>query len=670
MDRCPVTSTALKPDGKAHRRSNVPSRTSRSRSKSRNPSPRKQSSKQTTTMILEHRKSKEERSQSPRRKTSLATIELDQKLASTRTSSKETISCTSQSSRLNKYKIPKKSTVLDSASESSVSKSDQTVEAILKAKMPSLLNNKERKEANVRMGNVKTLEERDSQRKQRQPLQAKRRLAQNSASNLKCKSEDDILRIPKKGATNTTKVFADLPDYEDSLDQDDDDEGTDADLNNPIPKILKMVKDDNNNGVGTEPHGPVVSEVTAMDVDIDVHMDLSPPLASSKIIVVPDTNIWINNLGLIETIVNKDFAKPVIIVIPWMVLQELDVGLHQKAKPGQSLAQMRRPVQYIHSLLASNHPKIKGQKAYEAAISKLKFDEIVADDSILNCAVQNLKINTTVIFLSNDKNLLNKALVNEIIACSSGNAMDKITEAVLGSNLQPRTPCLPFSPPSSFLIPSASTNSVLYPPNLAVKRRLESSDSNSSNDSLDYILDNNNDVEMQEEASDPSQPLCKVRAVGNTFSSSFKPEEADSFQALESALLKAFSYIIRRKMIEDYGMGGWEYALKIKPPWTLVNAVKCMLVHWIANFSYVFSRRGQTHLESLKPLVESHKYARSDSRKRLEERIIDTCISLFNFLHKDFEEADTIVECRRILLELSLPGANNSFDVTNQSNQL
>lgn len=103
-------------------------------------------------------------------------------------------------------------------------------------------------------------------------------------------------------------------------------------------------------------------------------------------------------------------------------------------------------------------------------------------------------------------------------------------------------------------------------------------------------------------------------------------------------------------MIEDYGMGGWEYALKIKPPWTLVNAVKCMLVHWIANFSYVFSRRGQTHLESLKPLVESHKYARSDSRKRLEERIIDTCISLFNFLHKDFEEADTIVECRRILL--------------------
>lgn len=94
---------------------------------------------------------------------------------------------------------------------------------------------------------------------------------------------------------------------------------------------------------------------------------------------------------------NKDFAKPVIIVIPWMVLQELDVGLHQKAKPGQSLAQMRRPVQYIHSLLASNHPKIKGQKAYEAAISKLKFDEIVADDSILNCAVQNLKINTTVV---------------------------------------------------------------------------------------------------------------------------------------------------------------------------------------------------------------------------------------------------------------------------------
>lgn len=77
-----------------------------------------------------------------------------------------------------------------------------------------------------------------------------------------------------------------------------------------------------------------------------------------------------------------------------MVLQELDVGSHKR---GKSQDEMRRPIRFIYTLLSTKHERVKAQKAAEAAISKLKFDEIVADDSILGCALQNQKANNAVV---------------------------------------------------------------------------------------------------------------------------------------------------------------------------------------------------------------------------------------------------------------------------------
>jgi hypothetical protein len=77
-----------------------------------------------------------------------------------------------------------------------------------------------------------------------------------------------------------------------------------------------------------------------------------------------------------------------------MVLQELDANLHLKKS---RWSKARPAVDFIHSLLVKRHPRVRGQRASEAALSKLKFDELVADDSILNCAFQMHKSSNMVV---------------------------------------------------------------------------------------------------------------------------------------------------------------------------------------------------------------------------------------------------------------------------------
>jgi len=108
---------------------------------------------------------------------------------------------------------------------------------------------------------------------------------------------------------------------------------------------------------------------------------------------------FLGNMNLIKRLLDTKFprvSEPTII-IPWMVLQELDVSLH---KTNLGKEKSRQPVKFIYSLLSTKHPRVKGQKASEAAISKLKFDELVADDSILNCVFQMQKNNDIVVSIT------------------------------------------------------------------------------------------------------------------------------------------------------------------------------------------------------------------------------------------------------------------------------
>lgn len=57
--------------------------------------------------------------------------------------------------------------------------------------------------------------------------------------------------------------------------------------------------------------------------------------------------------------------------------------------------------------------------------------------------------------------------------------------------------------------------------------------------------------------------------------------------------------IIVPKMVEEYGQDDWKFAIKIKPPFTVKSALKCIQDHWIAVFSYMFSSRSKDVVDEL-----------------------------------------------------------------------
>ena len=94
---------------------------------------------------------------------------------------------------------------------------------------------------------------------------------------------------------------------------------------------------------------------------------------------------------------NTDFEKvsyPTII-IPWMVMQELDL-VGKQARPSNSRSSdklntslaARKSISFIHDLLDSKHPRVRGQKAFDAALAQEQFKAENADDRILQCALQ------------------------------------------------------------------------------------------------------------------------------------------------------------------------------------------------------------------------------------------------------------------------------------------
>jgi len=104
-------------------------------------------------------------------------------------------------------------------------------------------------------------------------------------------------------------------------------------------------------------------------------------------------------------------------------------------------------------------------------------------------------------------------------------------------------------------------------------------------------------------------------------------------------------------MIKDYGENNWEGVLKIKPPWTLISAIKCMLVHWIAIFSFAFGSKGQVHMENLKNAVETYQRSYGRTRERLEKQIIDSALSVFYFLDSKIASDGIVTSCKEMLME-------------------
>jgi hypothetical protein len=279
------------------------------------------------------------------------------------------------------------------------------------------------------------------------------------------------------------------------------------------------------------------------------------------------------------------------------------------------------------------------------------------------------------VFLTNDKNLLNKALVHGILACESKTVFTTINSKLKDDTSETQSTLAQTN--TGLTLPSFITSSETSPDPASpfsgfnLKRKSDDSfrtvNQNSCGPCTSFI-----ELDMEDDPMiDYEGPVAKMRIPSLK---STVAEEGLIFQSLLDAfshvthvqlksttgvipknyVFKSFAYvwlqIIRWKMVEDYGIGGWEYALKVKPPWTLKTAIKCLLAHWIANFSFVFTPRGKEFVENLENLIQQHSTSSFEKIKDVERRIVEIALSLFNLADKTVMDEAPVQSCRQVLM--------------------
>lgn len=191
----------------------------------------------------------------------------------------------------------------------------------------------------------------------------------------------------------------------------------------------------------------------SMDWDVCLELDESNELPEkitrkSGILIVIDTNVLISDLQLVRSLLQgafKEESQRPHAMIPYAVLQELDSQKQRKVQPISSQAQSA--IKYIHEMFKSKDKRLQGKVQYylyflyiivynKILLQKRRFFHSQSgqsskanqapsripiatnDDRILNCALQCLDNGREVVVLSNDINLRNLALMNELRAMS------------------------------------------------------------------------------------------------------------------------------------------------------------------------------------------------------------------------------------------------------------
>jgi rRNA-processing protein FCF1 len=261
--------------------------------------------------------------------------------------------------------------------------------------------------------------------------------------------------------------------------------------------------------------------------------------------IVLDTNILISSLKYIEELLDTSFIGlgfPVL-VIPWQVLQELDILKARQCSGSSSLAaNARRAISFLHSNFKSEHPRIRGQTAAHSVTAAFKIE--VPDDDILQCCLQIAQMTNRVILLSNDKNLCNKAIVNGVKAYQKSEIQQALEK--LGSESVDEAQ-----------IHSSSRN--------------ELSTGHTDISEPVYLL------RTDKEASNADAVFCK----------------------LKSLLKEVLGQLLQNEMYKVYDTS-WKNIVAVKPPWTLSDIIICLLKHWIAVFSFVLPAGIKPILEYLK----------------------------------------------------------------------
>uniref|UniRef100_UPI0037E89F57 transcriptional protein SWT1 n=1 Tax=Semicossyphus pulcher TaxID=241346 RepID=UPI0037E89F57 len=314
-------------------------------------------------------------------------------------------------------------------------------------------------------------------------------------------------------------------------------------------------------------------------------MDIDPPEEGAAeshcrkpqqqdLILVLDTNILISHLDYVKKFRShglEALGLPVVL-IPWVVLQELDSLKRGKGLSG-SVAHLACPaISYIYNSLKSREPRLWGQSMQQAAQSSNDLNAENNDDRVLQCCLQyqSLYPECALILCTNDKNLCSKALLSGVKALSKNDLEAEVGRSRHGFKpLQYiKTSMLPHVSPQA----SSSLLSRSYTP---VRPHCQ------------------------------QRPEAPVGLIEKDFKQQSEEEDGDETEwdyrcvsELEDCLQEVLSDVLEVEMKAAYD-DLWLEIVYVKPPWTLQDVLRCFKKHWIAVFGQIVPRRMEQNVLNL-----------------------------------------------------------------------
>ncbi|XP_029173016.1 transcriptional protein SWT1 [Nylanderia fulva] len=305
------------------------------------------------------------------------------------------------------------------------------------------------------------------------------------------------------------------------------------------------------------------------------------PQEKCPLYIVVDTNVFLSNLKIIEEArdaIFKNYPRP-FIVIPWTVIHELDYIKNNKSTH-ELWIKARKAISFIHEHFASKHPRIIGQTREQSVQNKDEFSLTCPDDEILQCCLQICKLQKSVVLLSYDKNLCNKAMIYNILALGRNDPLEKIDYYNVNDKV------------------------------------------------INYLTDG---------------------LITDSFFNDELRLADDVFEDTKMTMKDFLSIIIKKQMSEIYGAEEWELYIIIKPPWTIVTALKCAIKHWIAAINESFQRRAEY---ILKELLQAFERLPVGGRKLEDvEYILEKCSDLVQAVKAD-KHSELITQTFNAITEL------------------
>ncbi|KAL9883964.1 uncharacterized protein ACN427_011006 isoform 1-T3 [Glossina fuscipes fuscipes] len=138
-----------------------------------------------------------------------------------------------------------------------------------------------------------------------------------------------------------------------------------------------------------------------------------------------DTNVLLQNLSFVEDLSNFKLCdtEGTVLFIPYCVLQELDRLKHRSGSQEGVKTLAIRAIKYLNEKFESKSLHLQAQNAIDER--KHLIDVSSPDDSIINTCLQVKKHIKNVLFLTEDVNLRNKSICNNILVSTKSDLLTK-----------------------------------------------------------------------------------------------------------------------------------------------------------------------------------------------------------------------------------------------------